>query len=342
MGNLLPSSLDRDGVGSDGYSTVSEAPSSHRQRRKRNGEKRLAPVCLDMPIFKSTDPNMDVTFSLWRFDVQGWLDQYQEESMMPHIYNSLRGYPSWWVHSLDGGPNLTVTELLEWMDRTFDDVHEYDAMICSLYEIRQKEGESMEEYMLRIHEAIMVICHAYPDRVMHQGKDLARNWFYHGLAPSLQDALEFMMAELPEREQAGASFDMLYMLAKNMEVRQPLHMHRGQGSSDAYRDKYRRYPTSTGQVAMLTEEELLLPDPEPLDPEVPELDIIEGLSLRMTQAMNHYQREERCCFVCGVADHFAWDCPHREAFHIWHKEHLNSKGVGPQPKEPTPKSPLQK
>ena len=37
------------------------------------------------------------------------------------------------------------------------------------------------------------------------------------------------MAELPEREQAGASFDMLYTLAKKMEVHQPTHMHRGVG-----------------------------------------------------------------------------------------------------------------
>ena len=101
-----------------------------------------------MLIFKLTDPNADVTYTLWRFDIQGWLDQYQEESMMPHIYNSLRGYPSWWVCSLDEGPNLTVTELLEQMDHTFGDVHEYNMMIRFLYEIRQKEGESVEEYML--------------------------------------------------------------------------------------------------------------------------------------------------------------------------------------------------
>ena len=92
-----------------------------------------------MLILKSTDPNVDVTYTLWKFNVQGWLDQYQEESMMLHIYNSLRGYPGLRVHSLDRGPNLTVTELLKQMDRTFGDVHEYDMMIRSLYEIRQKE-----------------------------------------------------------------------------------------------------------------------------------------------------------------------------------------------------------
>ena len=97
---------------------------------------------------------------------------------------------------------------------------------------------------------------------MNQGKNLAQDRFYHGLAPSLQDALEFTMAELPEREQAGSSFDTLYILAKKMEVHQPTHTRRGeQGSSDAYQDKCRRYPALTGQVATLAEEDLLLPDP---------------------------------------------------------------------------------
>ena len=107
---------------SNGYSTVSEAPRSRHHNRRRHGEKWLAPVHLDMPIFKLTDPNVDVTYTLWRFDVQGWLDQYQEESMMPLIYNSLRGYPGRLVHSLDGGQDLTVAELLEWMDHAFGNV----------------------------------------------------------------------------------------------------------------------------------------------------------------------------------------------------------------------------
>ena len=213
---------------------MSKAPSSHCHRRKQHGEKWLAPMCLDMPIFKLTDQNADIIYTLWRFDVQGWLDQYQEESMMPHIYNSLRGYPGQWVCSLDGGPNLMVTELLEQMDHTFGNVCEYDTMIHSLYEIRQKEGESVEEYMLQIHKAIAVIHCAYLDPVMDQGKNFSWDRFYHDLAPSLRDALEFAMTELPKREQASVSFDMLYTLAKKMEAHQPSHTHRGQGSSDTY------------------------------------------------------------------------------------------------------------
>ena len=91
--NSPSSSPDRGGADSNRYSTVSEAHSTHHCRRRQHSEKRLTPTCLDMLIFKSTDPNADVTYTLWRFDVQGWLDQYQEESMMPHIYASLWGYP---------------------------------------------------------------------------------------------------------------------------------------------------------------------------------------------------------------------------------------------------------
>ena len=82
---------------------------------------------------------------------------------------------------------------------------------------------------------------------MDQGKNLAWDRFYHGLVPSLQDALEFTMVELPEREQATASFDTLYTLAKKMEAYQPMQTCWGeQGSSNAYLDKYRRYPTPVG------------------------------------------------------------------------------------------------
>ena len=101
------------------------------------------------------------------------------------------------------------------------------------------------------------------------------------------------------------------MLAKKMEACQPTHTYQGQGSSDTYQDRYRRYPTLVGRVATLAKEELLPPDPESLDQGVPELDVIEGLSLKMTLAMNHYQHEECHCFVCWATDHFTWDCSHR-------------------------------
>ena len=39
--------------------------------------------------------------------------------------------------------------------------HDYDSMIRSLYKIHQKENESIEEYMLRVHEAVAVVKRAH-------------------------------------------------------------------------------------------------------------------------------------------------------------------------------------
>ena len=60
---------------------ASESGEGCRHRRCRRAERRLALARLNLPIFHSTDVNADVTYEIWRFDVQGWLDQYDEASM---------------------------------------------------------------------------------------------------------------------------------------------------------------------------------------------------------------------------------------------------------------------
>ena len=60
-------------------------------------------------------------------------------------------------------------------------------MIRTLYEVQQKEDETVEEYMLCIHDTVMVICCAYPERLPDHGRDLKKDHFYHGLCPWLCD-----------------------------------------------------------------------------------------------------------------------------------------------------------
>ena len=156
-GSSLPSSPEHPGgADSDDYSTASESGGGCRCQRCWQAERRLAPARLILPIFHSTYANADVTYEIWCFNVQGWLDQYDEASMHPHIFSSLQGYPGKWTCSLPGGMNISLDELLRCMEGTFRNVHDYDSMIWSLYEICKKEHETMVEYMLRVHEAVSV------------------------------------------------------------------------------------------------------------------------------------------------------------------------------------------
>ena len=269
----------------------------HRHRRCWQAERRLAPARLNLPIFCSTDANADVTYEIWHFNVQGWLDQYDKVSICPHIF----GYPGKWAHSLPGGMNISLDEMLRCMDHTFGNMHDYDSMIWSLYEIHQKEHETMEEYMLRVHEAVAVVKHMYHDQVQNEEEGLRRDHFYYGLTPSLRDVLSSAMANLPEREQADTSFDTLYHQAKNLEVcHQPCNVTTGGTLTHNPHKGYKKYLTPVGHTATV-EADLFPPDPDLMESAPPKPDHIEGLSLRMTQAMNHYQKQEHVSCV-GTQD----------------------------------------
>ena len=111
-----------------------------------------------MLIFKLTNPGAEMMYTLWRFNVDAFLEQYDEASMRPHIFASLRGYPGKWAHMLDEGKDISVPDLLRHIERTFGNKHDYDAMIRTLYEVQQRDDETVEEYMLHIHEVVAVIC----------------------------------------------------------------------------------------------------------------------------------------------------------------------------------------
>ena len=245
-----------------------------------------------MPIFKSTDPSAEVMYTLWHFDVDAFLEQYDEASMQPHIFASLHGYPGKWAHTIDGGKDISVQNLLMHMEKMFGNKCNYDAMIRTLYEVQQKQDETVEEYMLCIHDVVTVIHCVYPECLPDQGKDLKKDCFYHGLRPYLHDALSFAMVELPEREQARPIFDTLYTLAKKLEAGQLAHACWYAPSSDAYREKHRHYPVLMGRVAALEEERVVSADPASGEDSESEVEAVDSVNMCLAQAMSHYQREE--------------------------------------------------
>ena len=60
-----------------------------------------------MPIFKSTDPGAEVMYT--HFDVDAFLEQYDEASMHPHIFASLHRYPGKWARTLDESKDISMS-----------------------------------------------------------------------------------------------------------------------------------------------------------------------------------------------------------------------------------------
>ena len=190
---------------------------------------------------------------------------------------------------LDEGKDISVWDLLMHMERTFGNKRDYDAMIRTLYELQQRDDEMVEEYMLRIHEAVVVICRAYPDRLPDRGRDLKKDRIYHGLCPYLHDALSFAMAELLEREQARPTFDTLYTLAKKLEMGQLARACWYIPSSEVYRDKHRRYVMPMGWVAALEEKGLALSEQVRGEDSESKVEVVGGINVCLAQAMSRYQ-----------------------------------------------------
>ena len=161
--------------------------------------------------------------------------------------------------------NISLDELLKCMDHTFGNMHDYDSMIQLLYEIHQKEHETVEEYMLRVPEAVAVVKQAYPDQVPNEGEGLRRDCFYYSLIPSLRDVLSFAMANLPEREQADTSFNTPYHLAKKLEVHpHTCGMTKGGTLTHDPHKGCKKYSSHVGHAATV-EADLFPPDPDPVE-----------------------------------------------------------------------------
>ena len=69
-------------------------------------------------------------------------------------------------------------------------------------------------------------------------------------------------------------------------------------SSDAYREKHRCYPVLAGRVAALEEEGVASADPVSGEDSESEVEAVDGLNVRLAQAMSRYQRRA-------------------EVFHVW-------------------------
>ena len=171
-----------------------------------------------------------------------------------------------------------------------------------------------------------------------KGEGLRRDCFYYGLIPSLRDMLSFVMADLPEREQADTSFDTLYHLAKKLEAcHQPHNTTKGGTFTHNPHKGYKKYSTPVGHAATV-EADLFPPDPKPVESAPPKPDNLEGLPWGCHKPWITTRSRNINVSCVGTQDtsqgivHIAKPSAHGT------RNIFNSLGVGQKNRMPTPKN----
>ena len=128
----------------------------------------------------------------------------------------------------------------------------------------------VEEYMLRVHEAVAVVKHTYPDQVPNEGEGLRRDCFYYGLIPSLRDALSFTwLTYWRENKQIPASTLSTIWPRNWRHAHQPHNATKGGTLTHDPHKGYKKYSTPVGHAATV-EVDLFPPDPDLVESAPPE------------------------------------------------------------------------
>ena len=131
---------------------------------------------IDLPVFKSTDENANMTYNNWYFDIQQHRLNHTDESLLPHVYQSLQGFPGELAHSLKKVPSLD--DLLAKLDDYFRVVEELDAMNRHLYTIKEGTQDGVAEFAMRLCCQIRAIQGKYPWEIPEmEESEIKRAWF---------------------------------------------------------------------------------------------------------------------------------------------------------------------
>ena len=104
---------------------------------------------INLPIFKDEQSKEILTYCTWQWDVviprrSGCGDQ----AVLPHMYQSLKGFPGELAQSL--GKDATLQEVLQVLDDHYGVVMTFNALHKELYMLLQGYQEGMSEYGIQL------------------------------------------------------------------------------------------------------------------------------------------------------------------------------------------------
>ena len=320
------------GYGSD-WSQSTASTTTRRRRKKRRGRK--SPEAsdpkgkfsykIDLPVFDDIAKNAKVTYVTWRFDVQKHRKVHSDDSLLPHVYRSLQGFPGELARSL--GDDITLKELVEGLDDYFGVVIDYDAMCRALYNIKQDAYETVAEFAVRLCRQLCMLKHEFPEHfsgTTELEEEIKRDRFFGGLRPALRSAMNYTKSNGPNG--GPSSYKQLLVTARQLEAETDTVEH--QRDYNPKKPVYSKGTTGPGAPPAKQATARMVkpaPDPEPEPDSNPESkegesdsfvdseteQAFPGITARVAAAVRSYQQRTGACFNCQDPTHWARECPRK-------------------------------
>ena len=122
---------------------------------------------VDLLIFKDEKTKDAVTYHSWQWDVaifhqSGWDDQH----LLPYIFQSLQGFPGDLARSL--GEDATLTDILQMLDEHYGVVMTFNTLSKELYYLKQGSGENVAEFRVHLSQQVQILQSEYPVRIQQE------------------------------------------------------------------------------------------------------------------------------------------------------------------------------
>ena len=137
-----------------------------------------------LPTF-SGDKKGDVTFDLWKYQVECLFKENNSESVIARaIRNSTKGEAARVIMRL--GPDASVSDIIYKLESIFGKIETKASVLAEFFSAKQKEDDDVASWGCRL-EDLMNKAIGMKEVKPSQANDMLRNMFYEGMLPSLQD-----------------------------------------------------------------------------------------------------------------------------------------------------------
>ena len=124
-------------------------------------------VKVNLLIFKDEKTKDAVTYHSWWWDVaifchSGWDDQH----LLPYVFESLQGFPGDLARSL--GEDATLTNILQMLDEHYGMVMMFECLSKELYSLKQGSRENVAKFRVHLLQQVQILQSEYPGRIQQE------------------------------------------------------------------------------------------------------------------------------------------------------------------------------